>query len=127
MHHLLQALLIRLVPPWQLTNTEVAEQKEEGLDVILLQIFLIGQMGGQGSVHGRADDPKVVLLLDHELLQGLHRRLLLARFWVDDVLRIIIGTTGISTLGFRGVNGWVRAALFFGEAEVDQVYEMGFV
>ena len=29
LHHLLEAFLVGLVPPWKLTNSEIAEQKEE--------------------------------------------------------------------------------------------------
>lgn len=53
-------------------------------------------MGGQGSVHRSSDHPEVVLFLDHELFECLHRRLLLSSFGINYVFRIVVGSTGIT-------------------------------
>ena len=53
-------------------------------------------MGGKSSIHGRANDPEVVLLLEHKLLERLHRCLLLAGLWINQRLRIVVSACGRS-------------------------------
>ena len=84
-------------------------------------------MGGQGSIHGCAHHSKVVLLLDHELLQCLHGSLLFSRFRIDYALRIVVRTSCCLTFSFRGVNRWIGTAFLFSETEIDEVYEMSFI
>ena len=84
-------------------------------------------MGGEGSVHCRADHSEVVLLLDHELFERLHGRFLLTSFGIDDVLGIVIGAATSTTFAFGRVHRRIRTALFFGQAEIYQVDEVGLV
>lgn len=127
LHHLLQAILISFVAPWKLADAEVAEQEEERLDVVLLEVLFVWEMGSEGGVHCRADHSKVVLLLDHELFEGLHGRFLLAGFGVDDVLGIVVGAAAGTAFALGSVDGRVGAALFFGQAEIYKIYKMGLI
>ena len=128
LHHLLETFLIRLVPPRQLTDAKVRQKEEERLDVVFLEVLLVGQVSGERCVHGRADDAEVVLLLDHVFSQRLHSGFLLAGLRVDDVDLLLLFATWPSALdSVLGIDRRVGTVLLLGEAEVDQVDEVRLV
>ena len=81
-------------------------------------------MCGKGCIHGCAHNSKVVLLFEHKFFQCLHRRLFLSSFRVNQGFRIVIRTWIGSIPVFRGINWWISTALFLGETEVDEIYEV---
>lgn len=118
-HHLLEALLVRLVSPWKLTNAKVAQEVEKGLNIILFKIFLIRDMSCQCSIHGSSNNSKIVLFLCHVLFQGLCGSFLLSSFRVNDVFLLLLHH--YFTACFWIYNWWVCATFLLGETKVDEV------
>ena len=115
-HHLFKAFLVGFVSPWELSETEVAQKKQQRLDVVLFEVLLVWQVGCQSSVHGSAHHSEVVLLFGHVLLQGLQGALLFSCFRVNQILPLIFGWL----VCLRRVG----TVLFLGQPKIDQVYEM---
>jgi len=85
-HHFFEAFLICFVSPGQLTDSKIAQEIEKRLNVVFLKVLLVGQMCRKSCVHGCTNHSEVILLFVHILSQSLCCCLLLACFWVDDVL-----------------------------------------
>ena len=79
-------------------------------------------MSRQSCVHSRTDNPEVVLLLQHIILERLFCSLLLTGVWINDVL---LRWMRILSFG-QWIRWWIGTALFLGKAEIDEVDEMSF-
>ena len=126
-HHLLQALLVGFVSPWELANAKVANEEEKRLDVVFLQVLLVREMGCESGVHGGSDDAEVVLFFDHVLLKRLRRRLLLASLRVNYVHMLVLTRASSATLEALSHirrRDWIRAALLLSQPKVNQVDEV---